>query len=325
MITTLWDLEQGSEEWRDLRKTKISATDAYDLLNGMSISDILQRKQESNFTGSYYTQRGHELEETARQIYQETFDEEVKTAGAILNDKYPNALCSPDGIIPDGLIEIKSFTHKHHKELAENSDAHVLAQIQFQLLISERKFVKLVQYNPDEEDFDKVFIVKKILPDPEIQEKLKKLLVQTSDNSLEDKALTITKLEQEVLAYESQFAEQLSDYQSKKAQLEELKQELKTQTTGKISKTYTDDLGNTLGISIYDRHSIQVSDPSKVQDEYTSLEEIEDAFVQNGKIYRKTPNTKLVQNQVKLGKSLPEGFIDKTSRTISIKFNGKAI
>lgn len=326
MITILYDLEQGTDEWLEFRKDKISATDAYDLLNGLSISTILENKQ-SDFGGSFATERGHLLEKEAREIYASLNGVDVQEAGAILNSDYPNCMCSPDGLVgEDTLIEIKSFMKEHHEDAIENLDAHLIAQTQFQLLISGRRKVDFVAYNPEESDLKKAFVVTPIYPNPEIQAKLKKLLTASDepDENLEQNALALLKLQSEIALQEAELSTQLEDYQAKKQQLETLKQKLKESTTGKVKKTLELN-GATLDLSIYDTHKVEVEDPSKVADEFVTLVEVQDYVKKGKKFYQKVPNPKLVQNFVKAGKTLPDGFKDKVTRTIKLKFNGKSI
>ena len=330
MIKILYDLVQGTPEWLELRKGKVSATDAYDLLNGKSIDQILADKQNTTFTGNEATERGHLLERQAREIFQSLHPElSVKEAGAILNEAFPNALISPDGVINNGmaLLEIKSFEKAHHEEIIKNLDPHFLAQIQMQMLISECQFVEGIFFNPEEEDLDKAFVTKRFYPDPEIQSKLRTLLAQDSitPEEVNENGLQVIRLQQELETFENQLASQIEDYRLKKQQLEDLKTKLKTQTKGKLKTTLTDDEGNSLEISIYDTDKITCTDLSVVPMEYTSEEEIPDVYMANGKFYHRVPNTQLVKNYFKAGKSLPDGFENHPIRNIRLKFNGKAI
>ena len=330
MIKILWDLRQGSQEWLDLRKNKISATDAYDLLNGKSIDQILKEKQNSTFAGNGATERGHLLEEQARDIFKSLHPElSIKEAGAILNDDFPNALISPDGVINNGmaLLEIKSFEKSHHEDIIKNLDPHFLAQIQMQMLISECQFVEGIFFNPEEEDPKKAFVTQRFYADNEIQAKLRTLLSEDSitPEEVNNDGLQIITLQRELQNYENRLAQEFEDYQNKKQQLEDIKTKLKSQTKGKLKTILTDDLGNTLDISIYDSDKITCVNPSIVPEEYTSEEEIPNAYVKQGKIYQRVPNTQLVKNYFKAGKSLPEGFENHPTRNIRLKFNGKAI
>jgi len=152
MVTILYDLIQGSEEWHQLRKGKVTGTSAWKLLAGESLKDVIEdSKKEDDFNGNKYTARGHLLEDEARQLYSDLNHVTVIEAGAILNDSYPNALSSPDGLIKEvsAGLEIKSFLPEHMNEVWEHLDNHIIAQIYWNLFLSEREFWDLVLYNPD--------------------------------------------------------------------------------------------------------------------------------------------------------------------------------
>lgn len=171
------EIDQSTDEWHKLRNGKITAIDAYNLLHGKTIAEILAKKQNNSFAGNYYTKRGHILEEEAKAIYNETY-EPIENIGFITNDKYELAGFSPDGVTISrkGLVEVKSFNEKRHYDVYKNLDAHILAQVQFQLFISEFEWDDLVLYNPDLSDLDDAFLVRRIYPDPEVHEKFARLL-----------------------------------------------------------------------------------------------------------------------------------------------------
>lgn len=326
MVTILKDLVQGSEEWFELRKGKITGTSAWKLLAGQSPEDIIKEsEQESDFQGNKYTERGHVLENEARQIYSEINNVCIDEAGAILNDDYPNCLSSPDGLVGNiSGIEIKSFLPEHMNDVWAHLDNHIVAQIQWNLFLSERMFWDLILFNPDLPP-EQAYKCKRFYPDEEIFQKFRDALSNPIDDAcIEETGLTLIKLEQELQAQDEQLKAQLEIRESLNNQILKLKEYLKQTTSGKVSKKI--ELGNdTLSLSIYNTHRVQVSDPSQIEDEYTLKEELPEAFVENGKIYRRTPNTKLVANLIKCGKPLPQGFEDKISRSISIKFNGEII
>ena len=177
------EMPQGSEKWAEFRKTRISGTDAYSLLKGTPISEILHKKATNNFHGNYYTQRGHILEAEARDIYSQV-NSPANEAGAIINSKYPNAMMSPDGTVgQDGLIEIKCFQPKRHFKVYRELDPTIIAQIQFGLFISEREWCDLVLYNPDLEDPRDCFLTKRIRPIKSTQSLFKKLLSKEAYHS----------------------------------------------------------------------------------------------------------------------------------------------
>lgn len=172
------DLKQGSEEWLSLRKNKITGTGAYTLLKDDSLERALKSNDDNSFKGNYYTKRGHVLEDESVEIYESIHNVKVENVGFVTNDKYPIAGYSPDGLVGnDGILECKSFIEEHHLANAESIDAKIVAQIQFGLLITERKWATLLLYNP-ELDVEKAFIQIDVPRNEIILNRLKNLLLQ---------------------------------------------------------------------------------------------------------------------------------------------------
>lgn len=170
------EVKQGTDEWLQLRAGKVTGTDAYSLIRGKSIEEILDTKSHSHFKGNYYTRRGHILEDEAKEIYTQAY-EKVENAGFITNDKYPQAGYSPDGLVgEDGLVECKAFQPARHLKVYKNLDASILAQIQFGLFVSERKWCDLILYNPDMPEVEQCFLTKRIYPFEETQKIFENLL-----------------------------------------------------------------------------------------------------------------------------------------------------
>lgn len=168
------EIEQGSDLWHDMRNRYATGTDAYDLLRGKTVDEVLAKKQASTFRGNYYTRRGHILEDEAKSLYSELY-QPVENAGFVTNSKYPRAGVSPDGLVgEDGLVECKAFNEKRHLKVYESLDPHIIAQVQFQLFVTERKWCDLVLFNPDI-DPDKAFLTRRLEPDPVIQNNLRKI------------------------------------------------------------------------------------------------------------------------------------------------------
>lgn len=172
------EVEQGSEKWHELRNKLLTGTDAYAILANKGYEFILRDKQKSVFSGNYYTERGHRLEDEARIIYSDAI-EKVEVFGFITNDQYPLCGYSPDGLVgcpEEGLWECKAFKNDRHVKVNKELDAHVLAQIQFGLLITELPWCDLTLYDPDMEELNDKFLVQRIFPDKDIQNKLKEKL-----------------------------------------------------------------------------------------------------------------------------------------------------
>lgn len=177
------EIKQGTPEWHKIREGLLTGTDAYDILNGKSYDTIISQNVNNNFNGNYYTRRGHILEDEAREIYSEVYTK-VQEFGFIKNDKYPICGYSPDGIIGeqehDGLWECKAFNKERHLKVYKNLDPHVLAQIQFGLLITELPWCDLTLYNPDMDDIKETFLVKRIYPMEGIRKNLIKAIEKMS-------------------------------------------------------------------------------------------------------------------------------------------------
>ena len=174
IVISVKDIPQGSQEWLTLRANFISGTDAYDLLKGKSIPELLARKRNNSFAGNYYTERGHIYENEAKEIYSELVAP-LKNVGFIINDKYKYTGVSPDGVAEDHLVEVKSFLEARHLRTYKDEvlDPYINAQIQYQLFVAEMPCCNLLLYNPDLKDLSKSFLIRKVLPDPKIQQRFK--------------------------------------------------------------------------------------------------------------------------------------------------------
>ena len=206
-----------------------------------------------------------------------------------------------------------------------NLDPAIIAQIQFNLFVTERDWWDLVQYNPEVTNLKKAYHCKRFTPDEAIFKTFEQALNLKDDPIIQEMALEIINLESQLQRQTEEVKAQIAFYNQTKNQIADLKNRLKYSTQGRIKKTIS--LGDdTLDLSIYDTARVSVTNPSEVPDEYMTREEVENVFQDtDGKFYQKIPNTKLVSNLYKTGKHLPNGFEVKTSRSISIKFNGETL
>ena len=127
----------------------------------------------SGFEGNKYTEWGNEHEADAIQRYEEIRFVTVHGKQVGIADGWLS--CTPDGYIgADGLIETKCpfMEHIHMDYLLEPDTlkAEYYDQVQFQLMLSNRKWCDLVSYHPHFDDpLDIVYV--RIKPDEEWQEK----------------------------------------------------------------------------------------------------------------------------------------------------------
>lgn len=172
------DIVQGSEEWFYLRLGKFTCSDAQAILtNGKGLDTLAFTKVAEKLTKKIadgYTndamERGKELEDLARSAYELETGEVVEKIGFIEHSDWVGG--SPDGLIKtDGLVEIKCPTDRVFVEYMffKKIDPKYMAQMQMQLLISERKWVDYVVFNPN---FEKQLIIRRVNRDEEMLTKL---------------------------------------------------------------------------------------------------------------------------------------------------------
>lgn len=176
------NIEQGTDEWFEVRKNKLTASHA-DVISvagkGLDtyINSILAKyycveDKRDNYV-SPEMQRGIDLEPIARSIYELETDNKVNEVGFIEMNAFVG--CSPDGLIgKDGMLEIKCVNEQKHFEIWSGGIAMAhkkyILQCQMQMLVSKRKWTDLVYYHPG---FEKSMLIFKLKPDRAIVAKLK--------------------------------------------------------------------------------------------------------------------------------------------------------
>lgn len=125
-----------------------------------------------NSFSNYWTERGIELEDEAKNYFQFKTGILVKDCGFIINKKYPQAGASPDGLIgEDAVLEVKCPSDKNFSLQMirdEIPTAHYY-QVQMQMMITERELGYYVVYSPN---FRERLIIKKIKPELKIYKEI---------------------------------------------------------------------------------------------------------------------------------------------------------
>jgi len=162
------DLEQGTEEWHKLRAGIPTGSMAKNLvtsqgkesksLGGYAITlagDLFAGQPLDAFEGNEWTDRGTELEDSARSLYELINDCEVKEVGFVTDDNNSYG-ASPDGLINnDGLVEFKCLKATNHIKAHIYYDKHkkpptdYIPQVQMQMFVTGRKWTDLVFFHPD--------------------------------------------------------------------------------------------------------------------------------------------------------------------------------
>jgi len=171
-------IEQCSDEWFAMRKGKMTASHAQAIgSNGAGLKTYIYEilaEEYSSGENEFYTnkdiERGNELEEPARLLYEFETDQKVKQVGLIEFNEFVS--CSPDGLIgKDGGIEIKCLNDVNYLKglLTQKIDSKHLWQIQMNLYITDRKWWDYVAYNPN---FKQNLVIIRVEPEKEMWEKL---------------------------------------------------------------------------------------------------------------------------------------------------------
>lgn len=174
-----YNIDQGTDEWFELRKGKLTGSNATAIgANGKGL-DTYCRNIALELIGiakeSYKNkdiERGNELESLAISAYEFETGIKVHKTGFITNNLYKNVGVSPDGLIGiDGGCEVKARNNEKHFSLISGDEVEIPKnQIQMTLLITERKWWDFISFNPN---FTKPLFIKRIYPDLNYFEKLK--------------------------------------------------------------------------------------------------------------------------------------------------------
>ena len=156
-------MKQGTDEWRNARLGKVTASRIADIMgktktgygaarkNYMAqlICERLTGKAEEGFK-SAPMQRGNDLEPVARAVYIIETGRDVEETGMIEHPTIAMSGASPDGLIgPDGLIEIKCPNTATHLEFVftnEPKPAYML-QMLWQMACTGRQWCDFVSYD----------------------------------------------------------------------------------------------------------------------------------------------------------------------------------
>lgn len=158
---------QRSDLWLQKKLGKFSGSDFHIML-GVSqakkdymwgkYSEVKYQDSDKEDHQSFYMERGTILEPEARRVYSAVTETAVVEIGLVEDDGEFDgyAVCSPDGLVgEDGIIEIKCLVAKYHEQYTnplsdkyEYIKPEYRTQVQYNLLITGRKWCDFVYYHP---------------------------------------------------------------------------------------------------------------------------------------------------------------------------------
>jgi putative phage-type endonuclease len=154
--------EQGTPEWLASRAGKVTAsmvsnvmaapsTAAYQNYRAQIVSEILTGKPQSEIFVTKDMEFGSEQEKYARALYEIRHDVMVEQVGLVLHPYLENCAASPDGIVGEGLIEIKVPKVNNHVGyiLDDKPPTKYHNQMTWQLACTGQQWVDFVSFRPD--------------------------------------------------------------------------------------------------------------------------------------------------------------------------------
>lgn len=168
-MKTYEELIQGTDEWFAVRLGKVTASNFGKVMakgqgktrKGYLIqlaSERLTGEVEEGYTNGYM-ENGSEMEAEAREYYCKLKNCEVEQVGFVeLNE---DVGCSPDGLVGDGLVEIKCPKATTHIETIARGTMQPVykPQVQGQLWVMDKQWCDWVSYNPKIKDYP-MFVVR---------------------------------------------------------------------------------------------------------------------------------------------------------------------
>lgn len=168
-------IEQGTPEWHQLRLGKVTASRVSDVMAKIKTGESASRK---NYRAELVVQRltgmpsesftnaamewGTATEPMARIAYQIAKEVLVEQVGFIEHPTIAMFGCSPDGLVHDGMIEIKCPNSATHIEyLTDNkAPAKYINQMQCQMAVTGRKWCDFVSFDPRLPEDLQLFVVR---------------------------------------------------------------------------------------------------------------------------------------------------------------------
>jgi len=155
------NIEQGSEEWHEMRRGVITASRFKDVIAkgaGKTRNAYMMELAAETLTGesapsftNQYMEWGTQTEPQAKAMYELNNSVDVVEVAFITNDLISGVGVSPDGLVgSDGLIEIKcpKTTTQFETFLSGKMPSSHKAQVQGQLWISSREWCDFVSFDP---------------------------------------------------------------------------------------------------------------------------------------------------------------------------------
>ena len=168
-------IQQGTEEWHQLRLGKVTASRVADILaktktgpsasRGNYLIELALQRVTKTIEESYSNSAmewGVATEPQARVAYEVTTGNFVDQIAFVDHPTIKNFGCSPDGVVGEGLIEIKcpnSATHWSYIKANEPPQKYII-QMQSQMSVTGAKWCDFVSFDPRMPEKSQLLIVR---------------------------------------------------------------------------------------------------------------------------------------------------------------------
>lgn len=206
-LSFYYGIEQGTQEWLNLREGKITCSNAKTLLYRGKKACLDANKRAAGRlrpNGNSYAERGHVVENDAKLAFNDLIAErglKIMDCTFITNSDFPNAGYSPDGLIVDINdddpcsfipLEVKAYNdyverngervyvgkHTNAVDDFKNVPMDAVYQMQMEMLMVDAPMVMLLLANPDCDDPDKKVKLYEVKRDEMIIGRLREILNQ---------------------------------------------------------------------------------------------------------------------------------------------------
>ncbi len=168
-------IQQGTEEWHQLRLGKVTASRVADILSktktgpsasrGNYLIELALQRVTKTIEESYNSpamEWGTQNEPQARVAYEVSTGNFVDQIAFVDHPKIKDFGCSPDGVVGEGLIEIKcpnSATHWSYIKANEPPQKYII-QMQSQMSVTGAKWCDFVSFDPRMPERSQLLIVR---------------------------------------------------------------------------------------------------------------------------------------------------------------------
>lgn len=159
------DIEQGSESWFAIKAGKITGTRFAKVMAGDSTAtykdlitdlagEVITGEVEETYSNAIM-ERGILLEPEARKEYEQEIGKVTQTGICLLDDYEDWVAYSPDGLMTNGLLEIKCPIRKTHLNYIEKSvlPNEYKWQVQGGIMVTGAKYCDFMSYYPKMKPF----------------------------------------------------------------------------------------------------------------------------------------------------------------------------